>query len=81
MMDITLLTSFLGWCTIINIGILVYSFVFITIFQEFTLKIHSKLMKVEATKLPTLYFNYLAFYKVIIIVFNIVPYLALKLLS
>lgn len=81
MISIDVLTTFFGWCTVINIGLLLYTFIFISVFQKFTIKIHSKLMNVEPAELPKIYFNYIALYKIIIIVFNIVPYFSLKLMS
>ena len=79
-MDINQITSFLGWCTAINIAILSLTTVFLIIFKEFAIKTHSKLTGVSPSKLPALYFSYLGNYKIAVLTFNLVPYVALTLM-
>jgi len=43
--------------------------------------IHSRLMATNTTGLNMLYFNFLANYKVLILMFNLVPYFALRMLA
>lgn len=76
-MDVNQITTFLGWCTAINMGILVFATVFLFIFKDFAINTHSKLTGVSASKLPALYFSYIANYKIGILIFNLVPYIAL----
>ncbi|QBG36447.1 DUF6868 family protein [Litorilituus sediminis] len=75
------MTLFFGWCSLINIGILMLTTISLTLFRTSISKIHAKLMQVEEKTLPSLYFNYLANYKVLILVFNLVPYLVLKMMA
>jgi len=79
-MDINQITTLLGWCTAINIGILAFSAISLFIFKDLVLKTHSKLSGVNTSKLPTLYFSYMANYKIGILILNLVPYIALKLM-
>lgn len=79
MNTIELIVSVLGWCTVINLCILMAAAMLLNFAQGCVVSIHSKLTHVSADKLPTLYFSYLANYKIAILVFNLVPYLALKL--
>ena len=78
--NVNTIATFLGWCTIINIGILTYSTVILTIFKNSVKKIHSKLFGVSQNGLETLYFNFLGYYKLTIILLNLVPYCALKIM-
>lgn len=80
MQDVINLITFLGWCTVINIGILIFSSSTIFIFKSFVTKLHSELSGVDRKDLLPLYFKYLGNYKICIIVFNLVPYLALKIM-
>lgn len=75
------LTIFLGWCSAINIGILLFSTIFIAALGEPISKLHSKLFSLDSENLPLLYFQYLGHYKIAIIVLNLVPYIALKIMS
>ncbi|MBD8890469.1 DUF6868 family protein [Roseibium litorale] len=74
-------TGFLGWCSAINAGLLILSTLLLLIFAGRIKKLHAALFKLETSELPITYFRYLALYKVLIIVFNIVPYAALKIMA
>lgn len=73
-------TMFLGWCTVVNMGILVIATLFLTLFKRVVIRFHSKAFGINASELPTIYFNYLANYKIVVLVFNFAPYLALKIM-
>jgi len=80
MFTMTELVTFLGWCTLINVGIYLFSAFFIFIFKNFTTNIHSNMSGVDPAELPTLYFKYLGNFKIGILLFNLAPYVALKLM-
>ncbi|MBU2711820.1 hypothetical protein KCG35_12190 [Zooshikella sp. WH53] len=80
MPNIAIVTSFLGWCSIINIGILLISTLSIIIMKERITALHNKLFGVKQTNLLSTYFQYLACYKLATIILNIVPYIALKII-
>ena len=80
-MDLDEITLFLGWCTAINIGILTFSALVLFLFKDFVINTHSRLAGVSASQLPSLYFAYMGNYKIGILIFNLVPYIALKLMS
>lgn len=81
MTEINTLTAFLGWCSILNIGVLMFSTLTLMLMKESIINLHSKLFGINQSHLPEMYFQYLANYKIAIIVFNLVPYITLKLLN
>ena len=81
MNDVTLITEFLGWCTIINYTILMFSTLMIILAGDWVKKIHSSLLNIPIDKLDSMYFSYLANFKLVVLVFNLVPYLSLKIMS
>ena len=81
MENIQVITTFLGWCTIINLGIYIFTSIMLIILKEPVKKIHSKLFTISSEKLDKVYFNYLANYKLAILFLNIAPYLALKIMA
>ena len=81
MISIDTLTVFLGWCTVINIGVLVFTTIALTIIRGPVSSIHSKLFGLNQAELPSTYFQYLGNYKIAILIFNVVPYIALKIMS
>ncbi len=81
MMTIETLTKLLGWISVINIAILLFSTLGLVAMREFITKIHSRLFRLDEKDLGRAYFQYLAQYKIAIIVLNIAPYLALRVIA
>ncbi len=79
--SIETIREFLGWCSVINIGMLIISTVMLTIMRSWILKIHAKMTGVSEAELPRIYIEYLGNYKILIIIFNVVPYLSLRLMA
>ena len=77
-MKTELMTSFLGYCAVINMGFLLLSTVMILIFKKQVIEIHASMFGVKEKKFPKMYFKYLANFKLLVIVFNITPYLVFK---
>ena len=67
MLDLATVTSFLGWCAAINIGVLICAAFIVMVFNSQIKVIHSRLMATNTTGLNMLYFNFLANYKVLIL--------------
>ncbi len=78
MMTTETLTELLGWASIINIVILLFSTILLIAMRGTISKVHSKLFGLDEKDLGRAYFQYLAQYKIAIIVLNIAPYIALK---
>ena len=74
------LSSFLGWCSVINIAIFAFSSIMLMVMNKPISKLHSKRFGLDENDLSLIYFRYLGNYKLAIIIFNIVPYVALKLM-
>jgi hypothetical protein len=64
MIGVTELTIFFGWCTVINLGIYLFAAFFIIVFKSFTINLHSKILGVETSELPNMYFKFLGDYKI-----------------
>ena len=80
MFDIETVTRFLGWCAVLNMGLLLFSTFILVMFNAQIKILHGKLINVDPATLNVLYFNFLGYYKIAILVLNLVPYLALKIL-
>ena len=79
--NISLLTSFFGWCSVINISVLLFSTLVIAFSGNRVKKIHARMFNLPEEQLDLMYFKYLAYYKIGILLFNLVPYIALKLME
>jgi len=73
--------KFLGWCSLINMGLLMLSTIFLVLFRGPISRIHSKLFQLSESDLSSAYFQYLAQFKIAVLVFNIVPYIALRVIK
>lgn len=72
-------TSVFGWMAALNIAVLLFTALMVLLLQEQIAGIHSKLFQMERSEVKRAYFRYLANYKILTLIFCIVPWLALKL--
>ena len=75
------LTEFLGWASVINIGVLVFAALAVTLTRGAMISIHGKLFGLGEVDLSRAYFQYMAQYKLGIFIFNLSPYIALKIMG
>jgi hypothetical protein len=76
---IEMITEFLGWCSVVNIALLFLSIIMLVVMRGWIVRIHAKLSGVSEADLPTIYLQFLGNYKLFILMFNLVPYIALRL--
>lgn len=74
-------STFLGWCTVLNIVLFSYMAVMLIAFNAPIKRLHSRIMLIPKEQLNGFYFSFLAHYKLAILLFNLVPYCALKIMS
>ena len=73
--------QFFGWCTILNFVMLAIAAAILIWQKNWIVRIHSGMFGVREQDLNIVYFKYLAYYKIAVIVFNLVPYLALRIIA
>ncbi len=80
-MTIETARSFLGWCSLINIGLLLYWFLFIIFAHDWVYRFHSRWFKIPVDKFGTIHYAGMMYFKLAVFVFNIVPYFALHIVD
>jgi hypothetical protein len=80
MIELQTMTTFLGWCAVLNIGLLLFTAIWLIVFRDFTKSIHSAILGVDQDSMDVIYFQFMGNLKIAVIVFNVVPYLALKIM-
>jgi len=80
-MTLEVFRSFLGWCSVINIGIILYWFVFIAFAHDWVYRYHSKWFKISDDKFDAIHYSGIMYFKMTVFVFNIVPYFALHIVG
>ena len=65
-MSIELVKGILAWSAVLNIGILLWWFVFIALASDWVYKMHSKFYKIEREQFDAIHYAGIAFYKICI---------------
>ncbi|MEE8240353.1 MAG: hypothetical protein V3R16_03715 [Nitrospirales bacterium] len=81
MSSLETLRTFLGWCTVINLAMLIIVSLFVGPGHGMITGIHGQMFGLSEGDLLRAYFQYVANYKIAWLVFNLVPYFALLLMS
>lgn len=76
-MTIELVRHTLAWCSIINLAILLWWFLFYSLANDWVYSFHGMWFKLSKEQFDSIQYGAMAIYKIGIILFNIVPYLAL----
>lgn len=79
-MSIDLLIQFLGWSAVINICLLLWWVLFITFAHDWTYRMHTNWLYLSTERFDAIHYSGIAFYKISIILFNVAPYLALRII-
>ena len=80
-MTVEMLKGILAWSAVLNVGILLWWFLFIVLAHDWVYKMHSKFFSIQREQFDAIHYAGIAFYKVCIFTFFIVPYLAIRIIS
>ncbi len=80
-MTLEILKSTLMWCTIIHFGILLLWFVSFVAMHDWLFKLHSRWFHISHETFDAIHYAGIALYKFGILLFNLVPWLALWLVT
>jgi len=80
-MDIKTTATFLGWCTVINIGIIILAMFGWMLANEGASSFAAPMMGLTKDQLKVAVFDGFMIYRAGILLFNLVPYVALKIMA
>ena len=80
-MDIQRLTTFFLWCTIINGALLVFSATMFILVPDLAYGVHSEMFPMSRETFNVVIYSFLGLFKIFFLVFNLVPYLALRIIT
>jgi hypothetical protein len=78
-MTIELLREFLLWCTVINMGLLLWWFLLFSLAHDWLYRFHGRWFRLSEERFDYAHYLGMALFKVGIFLFNLVPYCALLL--
>jgi hypothetical protein len=69
----------LGWCTVINVVLMLVSWVIMLKLRAWAYSIHSKWFPITEQQFNVVVYSFFGLYKVLVIVFNIIPWIAISI--
>jgi len=80
-MTMELIRDVLAWCSAINLSLLLWWFVFFALAHDWVYKMHGKWFTLSIAQFDAIHYAGMAFFKICIFLFNIIPYLALRIIE
>ncbi len=80
-MDAVILSRFFMWCTILNAGLLALSFLVLAAGGDFVYKMHSRWFPMPREKFNASIYTMIGTYKIMVLVFNAVPWAVLAIIG
>jgi Family of unknown function (DUF6868) len=80
-MSIAMIRKALLWCTVINYGVLFLWWLFFMLAHDWIYQLHGKWFRLSVEQFDALHYAGMALYKVGILLLNLVPSIALRLIG
>ncbi len=80
-MTLEVIRSTLAWCSVINLVLLLLWVLFFILAHDWMYRIHGKWFNISVEKFDTLHYAGMALFKIGILLFNLAPYLALRIVG
>lgn len=79
--ELEVIRDMLGWCAVINLGLLFWWFLFLSFAPDWTYRLHCKWFQLTKDQFNAIHYAGLMFFKISIFLFNLVPYFALRIVG
>lgn len=79
-MTVEFVRQVLAWCSLFNLLILMAWFVGFLLAGDGMYRMHGKLFSISRETFDAVHYGSMAFFKLTVVVFNLVPYLVLRML-
>lgn len=80
-MTTNIILSVLGWCIVINFGILLFWWFCLVFAHDGVYRFHGKWFKLSVKRFDEIHYSSIALFKICIFIFNIAPYFALRIVG
>jgi len=78
-MSLTMARDTLLWCAVINYGVLLWWWLFFMLAHDWMHRLHSRWFQLSREQFDALHYAGMALYKIGILLFNLVPHVALHI--
>lgn len=80
-MNIAVVREFFMWCTIINCGLLILSAVILAVAGDWVYRKQGRWYKISRESFNVVIYCFVGLFKMFVLVFNLVPYVALVIVG
>ena len=80
-MTVEVITAVLGWTTLINFALLAWWILFLIFAHDWTHQLHAKWFRLSSEQFDAIHYSLMGVFKMGVILFNLVPYLALRIVA
>lgn len=80
-MDIQTLTAFFMWCTIINVALFSWAAIWFMLAPDFVYRMQSRFFPLPRETHNAVVYGFFGMFKLIIMTFNVAPWLALLIIA
>jgi hypothetical protein len=80
-MTLELIRNALGWCAVINLALLIWWFLFLALAHDWTYRLHNRWFSLSVERFDSIHYAGMAVFKMGILLFNLVPYFALRIVG
>lgn len=80
-MKVEAMSSFLLWCTVVNYVVLLVWFIVFVCARDGIQRLHGRWFHLSRDQFDAIHYLGMAIYKVGVILFNLVPYIVLRIVS
>ena len=80
-MSIAMAREALLWCTVINYGVLVVWWLVFLLAHDWMYRLHGRWFHLSMDQFDALHYGGMALFKIGILLFNLVPYIALRIVG
>jgi hypothetical protein len=81
LMTLEIVRAALGWCAIINFALLAWWFLFFSLAHDWTQRVHGRWFRLSGEDFDRVHYMAMAYFKMGILLLNLVPYLALRIVA
>jgi hypothetical protein len=78
-MTVEILRDVLGWSAVINYAVLMVWFLFFLLAHDWMYRFHGRWFSLSVENFDAIHYASMGFYKLCIFLFNLVPYLSLRI--
>ncbi len=77
-MSIKFVCDFFLWCLVVNYAVLLLWFLVFLLARDWIFRLHTRWFGLSGTQFDAIHYSGMALYKICILVFNLAPYIAVR---